>query len=69
VSSWCLWSSFVSCVLSFCSADCNKVAHAVAAQGCRCPHGSHRKVVGVLKVPMLGRYASRRRGPSGQQSH
>jgi hypothetical protein len=26
--------TFVSCVLSFCSRDCNKVAHVVAVQGC-----------------------------------
>lgn len=32
--------TFVSCGLSFCPRDCNKVAHAVTAHGCKCPHST-----------------------------
>ncbi|CAN6293500.1 unnamed protein product [Urochloa humidicola] len=31
---------FASCKVSFCPRDYNKVAHAVAAQGCKCPQNS-----------------------------
>lgn len=36
----CLISScFISYVISFVPRSCNKVAHALAALGCKCPHG------------------------------
>ncbi|CAO2190873.1 unnamed protein product [Urochloa humidicola] len=36
----CISTFFTSCKVSYCPRDCNKVAHAVAAQGCKCPHNS-----------------------------
>ncbi|RLN27752.1 hypothetical protein C2845_PM05G33580 [Panicum miliaceum] len=32
--------SISSCALSYCSRDCNKVAHTLAEQGCKCSHGA-----------------------------
>ncbi|CAO2186475.1 unnamed protein product [Urochloa humidicola] len=36
----CISTFFTSCKVSYCPRDCNKVAHAVAAQCCKCPHNS-----------------------------
>jgi hypothetical protein len=31
---------FESCLVSYCPRVCNRVAHALAAQGCKCPRDS-----------------------------
>jgi hypothetical protein len=36
----CMRSMFTSCIISFCPRVCNCVAHALAAQGCKCSLGS-----------------------------